>query len=111
MDAACFDFGKVCEQSRQQLVGTTHQLARVGQEVDVRDMLETEDGRGAIAHDESTHRGSIHLEISGSSEARARADASLSEVFVVGTAKAREVQALASASALRVQGDAIARFR
>ena len=48
MDASRFDFGEVCEQSGQQLVGTTHQLARVGQEVDVRDMLETEDGRGPI---------------------------------------------------------------
>src|SRR5688500_6048629 len=41
MDAACFDFGEVCEQSGQQLVGTTCQLARVGQEVDVRDMLQS----------------------------------------------------------------------
>ena len=55
MDAARFDFGEVCEQSGQKLVGTTYQLARAGQEVDVRDMLETESGLGALAHDDGAH--------------------------------------------------------
>jgi hypothetical protein len=44
MDTARFDLGEVCEQAGQKLVRTTYQLARVGQEVDVRDMLETEGG-------------------------------------------------------------------
>ena len=55
MDASRFDFGKVCEQGGEKLVGTPYQLACGGQEVAVRDMLETEDGRGAIAQDEGAH--------------------------------------------------------
>lgn len=55
MDAARFDFGEVCKQSGQQLVGPTYQLACGGQEVVVRDMLETEGGLGAVAHDDGAH--------------------------------------------------------
>ena len=55
MDAARFDLGEVCKQGGQQLVGPTHQLACGGQEVVVREMLETEDGLGAFASDEGAH--------------------------------------------------------